>query len=104
MDKVPVVQELLMKSRQYQGFGTLRPAPSTEFRGGSCCASHFLWGAIFAFLLPGGSETYSKTPTKSRDNVRDKVRYTVENPRIQILRAEDPEILPGSILSQDGGF
>jgi len=28
--------------------GAFRPAPSTEFRGGTCCGSHFGWGAIFA--------------------------------------------------------
>jgi len=27
---------------------TSRPVPSTELRGGSRCASHFVWGAIFA--------------------------------------------------------
>ena len=34
------------------------------------------------------------------DKVRDKVRYKGGNSRIQILRTEDPEIIPGNILSQ----
>jgi len=36
---------------------------------------------------------------KFRDNVRDKVRYKIGNSRIQILRTEDPEIIPGNTLS-----
>ena len=32
---------------------TSRPVPSTEFRGGSRCASHFAWGVIFEKVCQG---------------------------------------------------
>jgi len=37
------------------------------------------------------------------DKVRDHVRYKVGSSMIQILRTEDPEIIPGNILSSDQG-
>ena len=44
--------------------GALRPVPRTEFRGDSCCASHFAWRYNIFKMLPGGIETHSKTPMK----------------------------------------
>ena len=41
---------------------TLRPAPSTEFRGGSCCGSRIGWGPHICKVLPGCIITHSKTP------------------------------------------
>ena len=41
---------------------TLRPAPSTEFRGGSCCGSQIGWGPHICKVLPGCIITHSKTP------------------------------------------
>jgi hypothetical protein len=41
---------------------TLRPAPSTEFRGGSCCDSQIGWGPHTCKVLPGGIIAESKTP------------------------------------------
>ena len=39
---------------------TLRPAPSTEFRGGSCCGSQIGWGPHICKVLPGCIITHSK--------------------------------------------
>ena len=41
---------------------TLRPAPSTEFRGGSHCDSQIGWGPHIFKVLPGCITTDSKTP------------------------------------------
>ena len=41
---------------------TLRPAPSTEFRGGSHCDSQIGWGPHICKVLPGCIITHSKTP------------------------------------------
>ena len=41
---------------------TLRPAPSTEFRGGSCCGSQIGWGPHICKVLPGCIIAHSKTP------------------------------------------
>ncbi len=60
---------------------TSRPAPSTEFRGGSHCDSQIGWGRHICKVLPGCITKHSKTPTnvhiavlhlwlwKLRDNV-----------------------------------
>ena len=41
---------------------TLRPAPSTEFEGGSQCDSQIRWGAHICKFLPGCLTADSKTP------------------------------------------
>ena len=41
---------------------TLRLAPSTEIRGGSCCGSQIAWGCHICKVLPGCIITHSKTP------------------------------------------
>ena len=41
---------------------TLRLAPSTEFRGGSCCSSQIDWGPNIRKVLPGYVTADSKTP------------------------------------------
>ena len=41
----------------------LRPAPSTEFRGGSHCDSQIGWGHHICKVLRGCIMTHSKTPT-----------------------------------------
>ena len=41
---------------------TLRPATSTEFRGGSCCGSQIGWGPHICKVLPGCIIAHSKTP------------------------------------------
>ena len=41
---------------------TLRPAPSTEFRRGSCCSSQIGWGPNICKVLPGCVITHSKIP------------------------------------------
>ena len=43
---------------------TLRPAPSTEFRGRPCCSSQIDWGPNICKVLPG-CITHSKTPINS---------------------------------------
>ena len=43
-------------------FFDLRPAPSTEFRGGSRCDSQIGWGPHICKVLPGCIITHSKTP------------------------------------------
>ncbi len=40
----------------------LRPAPSTEFRGHSCCGSQIGWGPNSCEVLPGCITADSKTP------------------------------------------
>ena len=40
---------------------TLRPAPDTEFRGGSCCDSQIGWGPHIFKVLPGCITADSKT-------------------------------------------
>ena len=42
---------------------TLRPAPSTEFQGGSCCDSQVCQGPHICRVLPGCVIAHSKTPT-----------------------------------------
>ena len=42
---------------------TLRPAPSTEFRGGSHCDSQVGWGPNIYKVLPRCITAHSKTPT-----------------------------------------
>ena len=44
---------------------TLRPAPSIEIRGGSCCCSQMAWGCHISKVLPGCIITHSKTPINS---------------------------------------
>ena len=39
-----------------------RPAPSTEFRRGSCCHSQIGWRPYICKVLPGCVITHSKTP------------------------------------------
>ena len=46
-------------------FETLRPAPSTEFRGGSCYDSQISWGHRFCKVLQERVETHSKTPIRT---------------------------------------
>ena len=41
---------------------TLRPAPGTEFRGGSCCGSQIGWGVHICKVLSGCITADSKTP------------------------------------------
>ncbi len=41
---------------------TLRPAPSTEFQGGSCCGGEIGWGPHICKVLPGCITADSKTP------------------------------------------
>ena len=41
---------------------TLRPAPSTEFEGGSQCDSQIRWEAHICKFLPGCLTADSKTP------------------------------------------
>ena len=41
---------------------TLRPAPGTEFRGGSCCGSQIGWGPHICKVLSGCITADSKTP------------------------------------------
>ena len=41
---------------------TLRPAPSTEFRGGSCRDSQIGWRPHICKALPGCIIAHSKTP------------------------------------------
>ena len=48
---------------------TLRPVPSTEFRGGSCCGSQISWGPHICKVLPGCIKTCSKTPMKHKEHV-----------------------------------
>ena len=62
--KVLYFQEFTKISGQEKDMGAFRPVPSTEFRGGSCCDSHFAWRYHIFKILPGGIETHSKTPIK----------------------------------------
>ena len=39
----------------------LRPAPSTHFRGSSCCDSRICWKSYICEVLPGCVKTHSKT-------------------------------------------
>ena len=41
---------------------TLRPAPTTEFRGGSCCGIQIDWGPNICKVSPGCIAANSKTP------------------------------------------
>ena len=41
---------------------TLRPAPDTEFRSGSCWGSQIDWGRNICKVLPGCITADSKTP------------------------------------------
>ncbi len=41
---------------------TLRPAPGTEFRGGSCCGCQIGWGPHICKVLSGCISADSKTP------------------------------------------
>ena len=50
-----------VEKKQLGAFG---PGPSTEFRCGSCCDSHFSWRHHIYTVLSGGVETHSKTPTR----------------------------------------
>ena len=45
-----------------------------------------------------------KVRGKVRDKVRYKVRYKVRNSRIHVLMKEDPESIPGNILSYHRGL
>ena len=68
-------------------------------------------------FLPGGAETHSKTPTKSWTTSGTKSgtksgtqgykfsgqRILKSYQAIYFLKIEDPEIIPGNILSQDRG-
>ena len=40
----------------------LRPAPATEFQGGSCCGSQIGWRLDIRKILAGCTRTYSKAP------------------------------------------
>ena len=44
-----------------EDISTLRPAPSTECRGGSCCDSQMGWGLHICKALPGRITTEIKT-------------------------------------------
>ena len=48
---------------EIKAISTLRPAPSTEFRGGSHCDSQIGWGHHICKVLRGCIMTHSKTPT-----------------------------------------
>jgi len=95
---------------------TLRPVPSTEFRPGSRCASHFAWGAIFAkkckeaqkhILKPTKSWTKWGTQSSAKSGTQGcklSGRRILKSYRAKyVLKVEDPEIIPGNILSQDRG-
>ena len=47
---------------EVKGIFTLRPAPRTEFRGGSHCDSQIGWGPYIFKVLPGCITADSKTP------------------------------------------
>jgi len=68
-----------------------RPAPSTEFRGGTCCGSHLGWGAYLQ-NLSRGVETHSKTLTREIQS---------QGLNLYFLMTKDPEIIPGYIHSKD---
>ena len=67
--------------------GAFGPDPSAEFRGGSCCASHFAWIYHICKILPGGVEAHSKAPI--REIQSQGLKY------ILFFMTEDPEIMPG---------
>ena len=46
---------------EVKDISTLRPAPSTEFRGGSCCNSQMGWRPHICKILPGCITAHSKT-------------------------------------------
>ena len=46
---------------EVRDISTLRPAPSTECRGGSCCDSQMGWGPHICKVLPGRITTEIKT-------------------------------------------
>ena len=50
---------------------TLRPAPSTEFRGGSCRDSQIGWRPHICKVLPGCIRTHSKTPMNGNGLILD---------------------------------
>ena len=72
--------------------GAFRPVPSTEFRGGSCCDSHFAWRYNIFKILPGGVETHSKTPIR---------KIQSQGLKYILFMTNDAGIIPGNILSKN---
>ena len=50
---------------------TLRPAPRTQFRGGSCRDNQIGWRPYICKVLPGCMRTHSKTPINGNVLVLD---------------------------------
>ena len=68
---------------EIKDISTLRLAPSTEFRGGSCCGSQIGWGGHIFKILPRCIPAHSKTPTKSHITglaLKIMLKYTAELP------------------------
>jgi len=103
-DQGSIFPGIQQDSVEENDIGTFRPAPSTEFRGSTCCESFVAGDTIFAEKSPGGVETHSKTPTRGVQGQglkyilsHDKGPYTKT---IHFLRGEDPEIIPHNPLSE----
>ena len=61
--RFPISRNDLQNQDEVKDISTLRPAPSTEFRGGSCCDSQIGWGPHICKVLPRCITAHSKTPT-----------------------------------------
>ena len=57
-----ISRNVLGKLVEVKDMFTLRPAPSTEFEGGSQCDSQICWEAHICKVLPGCVTADSKTP------------------------------------------
>ena len=61
----------LRNSVETKDIFTLRPAPGTEVRGGSCCDSQIDWRPNHCKALQGCIRTHSKTPVNGNVLVLD---------------------------------
>ena len=60
--RFPICRNHLGNLVEVKDMLTSRPAPSTEFRGGSCLDSQIGWRPNIFKVLPGCIKAYSKTP------------------------------------------